>query len=204
MSTTTIFFIRHATCDGIGSYLRGRLPGIALNERGRLEALRLAARLEAEPLSAVYTSPLERARETAFVIAGTRRLPVHDSDALHEVDYGDWTGRTFDEIRRDPLWERFNARRGTTRIPGGELITEVQDRVLHEVARLRLLHRGQSIALVTHADVIRAAFTRLLGMPVDLLLRLSIEPASVSAAVVGEDGSRVTLLNETSHLRAPR
>lgn len=202
MNESTVFFLlRHASCDGIGSYLRGRLPGIPLNERGRAEAVCLAARMEAEPLTAVYTSPLERSVETAEAVAGSRGLPVRMSGALHEVHYGDWTGRTFDNIRADPLWAEFNARRGTTRIPGGELITEVQDRVMSEMERLRLNHPAESIALVTHADVIRAALTHLLDMPVDQLLRLAVEPASVSAVVVGRDWSRVTLLNETSHLR---
>lgn len=177
---TTILLIRHASTDDVGRRLSGRAPGTHLNDRGVAEARHLADRLEAVPLAAIYCSPLERARDTAQPIARTRSLSIREQLDLIELDFGEWTGRDIDSLRADPAWQQFNSHRSGTRIPGGETLLEVQARVVKALTDLHGVHDGENVAVVTHADVIRAALAYFAGMPIDLSLRLDIAPASVS------------------------
>lgn len=88
--------------------------------------------------------------------------------------------RTFDELANDPTWRDYNTLRRVTRIPSGETMLEVQTRAVRSLLELVPQHRGNALAIVSHADVIRGTIGHVLGIPVDNLLRISIEPASVS------------------------
>lgn len=192
---TTFLLIRHAAGDHVGKTIVGRSPGVHLNELGRRQADRLAEQLSAEPVQAIYSSPLERARETAEPIARRLGLEVRTADEITELDFGDWTGRSLDELAADPTWQRFNTFRSGTRIPGGELMQEVQTRIVSYIERLRTESPEGSIALVSHGDVIRGAVAYYLGMPLDLLLRLEISPASVTAIAIAGEGPQVLYVN---------
>jgi len=189
---TTFFLIRHALCDGVGQTLWGRTPGIRLNEKGRLQARQLAETCEGLRLDAVYSSPLERALETAEPVASCMRLEVRKSAALNEIDFGAWSGKTFEELARDERWRHFNTRRSTTTIPGGESFLDVQNRVVKEIDRLTHEHSEGRVAIVSHADPIRAAVCYFAGTPIDLIERFEISPCSVSMIAV--DQGNVTLL----------
>jgi broad specificity phosphatase PhoE len=197
MQSTRVLLIRHATCDPVGHILAGRTPGIGLNEDGRAQAAALAAALRTEPLSAVCSSPLQRAMETAAAIAAPHGLPVLEVAGLQEIDFGEWTGSSFADLAGDATWHDFNVLRGTTRVPGGELVLEVQARAVAALLLLVQQHAGASIAIVTHGDVIRAVLGHLLGMPVDNLLRLEIAPAAVSTVVFDGRSPRVIGVNLT-------
>ena len=101
---TTFFLIRLASCDGLGQTLWGRTPGIRLNEKGRLEAQQLAERCEGVKFDAIYSSPLERALETAEPIARKMKLDITNNDALKEIDFGEWSGKTFEQLQYDGPW----------------------------------------------------------------------------------------------------
>lgn len=146
---------------------------------------------------AVYSSPLERALETAEPIAHNAGVPVQASSAFGEIQFGEWTGRTLEELAPLPDWQRFNTYRSTTRIPGGELMLEVQARVLSELQGLQTKHPDQTIAVVSHGDAIRAAIAHYAGIHLDLMSRFEIGTASVSVVEVNEYGPRITLLNDT-------
>src|SRR5687768_15866817 len=90
--TTTLFLVRHAAHDFLGRILTGRMPGIRLGVEGRRQSELLAERLAREKISAVYTSPLERARETAGPIAARLGVEPETVDDLTDVDYGEWSG----------------------------------------------------------------------------------------------------------------
>lgn len=199
---TTLYLIRHAMTDAVGRFLAGRAPGLHLNPEGRAQAAGLAERLAAVPLSHVYTSPLERARETAAPLAARHDLPVETREPLGEIDYGDWTGRPFTALAEDPIWRRYNRLRSLTRIPGGELAAGVQARVAAELAHLAAAHPNGSLALVSHADVVRAALAHCAAIPLDLLLRVEIAPASVSIVVLGEHAPSIRCVNHSGHLPA--
>ena len=194
---TTFLLIRHAACDPVGQSIAGWEPGIHLNEQGRAQGERLAARLAGAPIAAVYTSPLERARETAAPIAARLGLEVEVDVGLGEVQFGEWTGRTLEELSAVPEWRRFNSFRSGTRVPGGELLLEVQARAVAVLDRLRMRHSGETVALVSHGDVLKAVLGYYAGIPIDLLERLEIDPASVSVVAVHDWGARLLRLNDT-------
>ena len=192
---TRLLLVRHGLTDAVGTTLAGRQPGWRLNAGGRAQVRRLAEALARAPLQAVYTSPLERARETADAIGERQRLVPRLRPGLIEVDYGAWTGRTFTELSAAPEWERFNRHRGLVRVPGGELLVEVQARIAGELEALAAAHRGATVALVSHGDVIKSAIAHCLGMPLDLLMRVEVHPASVSIIDAAEWGSTVRAVN---------
>ena len=192
---TTFALIRHASHALLGHTIVGRLPGVQLSARGLREAEALASRLEGWPIQALYSSPLERARATAAAIADRLRLEVQAADELNEIDYGPWTNRTLADLREIPEWRRFNLFRSGSRIPGGESMVEVQDRMLQLIERLRCVHPEQTLALVGHGDVIKAALAYYLGVPLDLFGRIELSPASLSVIRVEPHGPQVLLIN---------
>jgi probable phosphoglycerate mutase len=121
---------------------------------------------------------------------------VRPCEALAEVDFGDWAGRRVDDLRAgDPRWRWWNEFRSGTPAPGGETAVEVQARVVGEVLRLRSVHPETVVALVSHADVIRAALAWALGVPLDLARRLEVGLASASVVAIGDGGPWVLGVN---------
>ena len=200
---TTFFLIRHASCSGLGQTLWGRTPGVCLNETGKLEAQRLAERFRGMTLEAIYSSPLERALETAETIARTMKLEVNRNPAFDEIDFGDWTGKSFETLSSDEVWRRFNSVRSATRIPGGESFLEVQTRVVTELDKLSSQHNNARVAIVSHADVIKAAVGYFTATPIDLLQRIEISACSVSVVVIDKDIVRLLTINNRCDLADP-
>lgn len=193
----TLLFIRHAAHVHLDRKLSGRLPGVPLSEVGRTQAAALGRYLASDGLSAVECSPLDRTCETAEAIAAAAGLPspTH-AEALIEIDMGDWTGREIGGFGDEPAWTEWNERRGTARIPGGETMAEAQARIAGHIEELARDRDGETIALVTHSDMIKAAVAHVLGLPLDHLLRFEIAPASVTRMVVGDWGGKLLSLNE--------
>jgi probable phosphoglycerate mutase len=192
---TTFLLIRHATCDPVGKRLAGRAPGVSLNAEGRGQAARMADWLAPVPVAAVYSSPLERASETAGAIAAPRELATVPRAAFTELDFGDWTGRAIAALEGDATWGHFNAFRSGTRAPGGESMLEAQARATTELLALASDHPDQTVVVVSHADVIRSVLAYFVGAPLDLLLRIEIAPASVSALALHAWGARLLGVN---------
>lgn len=193
--TATVLLIRHAAHVDLDRVLSGRRDGVALSDAGRTQAAMLGRRLAWRGLTRVECSPLERTRDTAAAIAAAAWLPSPvPVDALIELDMGEWTGRALDSFGDDPDWRAWNERRGTARIPGGEDMSEAQARI---AGHFRSLRDG-TVAVVTHADMIRAAVAHVLGLPLDHLLRFAIDPASVTTLVTGDWGAKLLSLNETA------
>lgn len=197
---TTFFLIRHASCSGLGQKLWGRTPGVCLNEKGKLQAQQLAARFNGIKLQALYSSPLERAVETAETIAQSMELDVKKSYALNEIDYGDWTNKTFEILSMDERWRRYNARRSTTIIPSGESFLDVQSRVVKELDVLSHEHANARVALVSHADIIKAAVAYFTATPIDMIERLEISPCSVSVLALDEESATLLTINSRCEL----
>ncbi len=193
---TTFLLIRHADTDAVGSYIAGR-SGLGLNLAGREQLEPLVARLRRQPIMGLYSSPLERTRVTAEPIARALGLSVQIAHELNELDFGDWTGRSFDELAPDPDWRLYNVFRSGTRMPGGEDMLQVQARAVGLVQRLREEQPGQVLALVTHGDIVRAILAYYLGLAMDLFTRIEISPASVSALGFDAAGPHVLYVNQT-------
>jgi len=195
--TVTFVLLRHAAHDNVGGFLAGRMPGVILGEAGRAQADRLARRLRPERIDAVLASPRERAQQTAQAVASARGLAVETAAELDEIDFGHWSGQGFEVLQQDPLWQRWNAVRSLIRTPGGETMLDVQRRVLGLMERLAGQQDGRCLALVSHADVIKAAVLHHLGLPIDAWPRFDIAPASITRLVVGDWGAQLLGLNET-------
>ncbi|WP_217430266.1 histidine phosphatase family protein [Sphingomonas bacterium] len=187
----TLLLIRHAEHVDFNLRLSGRREGVALSEHGRDQAAALAERLATERIDRVEASPLDRTRATAEALG-----PVVVEPALIEIDMGEWTGRALDSFGDDQAWRAWNEHRGTARMPGGESMAEAQARIVAHIERTARTYDEQTIAMVSHSDMIRAAIAHALGLSLDNLLRFDIEPASVSRLVAGDWGMRVVSINE--------
>jgi probable phosphoglycerate mutase len=193
---TLFHLVRHGEHELQGRALVGRMPGIMLSAKGRDQAGRLAARLADESVAAVLSSPRERARDTARPIADRHGRAVVTDDALDEIDYGAWTGKSAAALEPDPAFRRFNSFRSFTPPPGGEWIVDVQRRVIGLMRRLVRDHRDDTVVLVSHGDVIRGALVHHLGAPIDFIHRIEVAPGSLSTVVIGDESACVTLLGE--------
>lgn len=193
---TTLFLVRHATHALLDRVLTGRMHGVSLNLQGRVEAGRLAARFTQERLDRVQSSPRERARETAEAIAAAAHAPLEIVEALDEVDVGEWTGRSFAELSQDLRWRAWNVARSRAQAPGGEAMSDAQTRIVAHLERMHGQRPGARIAMVTHAEIIRAAVLHHLGSPLDAYDRIEISPASVTILRIGKDDAELTALNQ--------
>jgi probable phosphoglycerate mutase len=169
-----------------------------LSEEGRRQAEALAGRLAGLPrLAALYSSPLERAHETATPLAGSRGLAVLVEPGLVDCDNGRWTGLELKALRRRPEWKMVQRYPSGFRFPDGESFTEMQSRVTVTLTRLVGQHPGEVVVAVSHGDPIKAALAQALGVPLDLFQRIVVSPASVSVIAYGEAGPTVVAMNST-------
>lgn len=192
---TTVLLIRHgrSTANTAG-ILAGRTPGIDLDELGRDQAVRLAARLAEVPLDAVVASPLERTRQTAQPLLAARPEALFELDErFTECDYGTWSGRTLKSLAEEPLWRTVQAHPAAAAFPDGESLAAVSARAVAAVRAWNAkLGEQAAYAVVSHGDVIKAIAADALGMHLDLFQRLQIDPCSLT--VVRYHGTRPAVL----------
>jgi probable phosphoglycerate mutase len=183
-----LYLIRHAVTAETGVTLSGRQSGIALSTAGVAMAERAAAMLADLPVRAVYTSPILRCRQTARSFGAEWALDPIVDRGLIEADYGTWSGRSLKSLYRLKAWQRLMESASRFRFPQGETLGEVQRRSVAAVEALAQRHGDNDVALVSHADVIRVILAHYLGMPLDLVHRLSVAPASVSIVELYRSG----------------
>jgi probable phosphomutase (TIGR03848 family) len=183
---TLVLLVRHGLTATTGSVLTGWTPGIPLDDRGRRQAEALAARLVPVELDAIISSPLERCRQTADAVAaaGAGRPAVQEDARLGECHYGDWTGQPLKRLAKEPLWRIVQAHPGAARFPGedGESITDMQHRAVSAVRDWNRQLGGNAAYLIcSHADVIKSVIADSLGMHIDMLQRIQVDPCSLTA-----------------------
>jgi ribonuclease H / adenosylcobalamin/alpha-ribazole phosphatase len=178
---TRILLVRHAATDDIGERLTGRDHRVGLNQRGHAQATQLGHSLSAQPISALFTSPQRRAVETARAIAACRRdCTTRIEPALDECDFGAWAGRLFTELAADAAWQRFNQSRCTALVPGGESAPQLLVRALGVLDELSRRFGGGTIAVVTHAELIRSVVLHCRAWSLDRYGDVTIDPASTT------------------------
>jgi probable phosphoglycerate mutase len=198
---TRLLLVRHAHNPYLDARrLAGRLPGVHLDEKGRSQAQALAARLASLPITALYSSPLERALETGEPIAASHNLQIQALEDLNETDCGEWTGYPIEELTKSDIWPKMQSYPSGTAHPGGEGIAAVQARMVRGLNAICAAHRGGLIVAVSHADPIKAALAHYTGLHIDLFQRLVIDPASVSELTFSAHGPRLIRCNDTAHL----
>lgn len=197
---TTVLLIRHGENEWTEQHkLAGRTPGVHLNPYGRLQAEALGRRLAETELSAIVASPLERTMETAQAIAQHHHLQVEPRPGILEVDYGKWTGQAIKKLAKKKRWPVIQFYPTGAGFPGGETMFEMQARMVREVNALVAEHPGETIAVVGHADLIKAAVAHYLGVHFDLFQRIMISTASITTISFGPIGPRVVTVNDTHH-----
>ena len=178
----TLLFIRHGqTAWNVEHRLPGQLPGVALNETGRQQSARLADALTVLPISAIISSPLERARDTAEVIAQPHKLEIQFEPDLMDIELGSWSGQNYDELsKNDPGWKAF-VQDPTVGPEGVETFPQLQQRVVAAVERWRKQDStGAYPAFVAHADVVKLLIAYYTGLEAKQAGFLAIDNASVS------------------------
>jgi probable phosphoglycerate mutase len=200
----TLLLIRHGHTDAAGKRLTGWAPGVHLNEDGRRQAERLVERLDGIRIDAIYSSPLERCRETAAPLAKARRRSVHVRRRLIETGYGEWTGRSIAQVRKTKLWRTVERVPSAMRFPGGESLLEVQARAVDEVNRIARDHPRGVVVVVSHADPIRLVIAQVAGADVDHLHRLVVDTGSITAVSLDDAVPRLLKVNDTGDLAGLR
>ena len=196
--STVIIMVRHGKTPSTGKLLPGRAAGLHLSDVGQSEALEVAQRLcKLTKVSAIYASPLERAKETAAPIAKVLNKKVIINRGLLECDFGTWTGKELGKLMKLPEWSNVQRSPSTFRFPSGESFTEMQTRITSTLDDLRKKHAGGVIICVSHADPIKAAVAHAMGTHLDLFQRIVISTCSVSAISYSNFGPVVLTVNST-------
>jgi probable phosphoglycerate mutase len=172
--------VRHGEAGGNRDLRYVGATDSPLTERGREQARQLVPAVRLFAPAALYSSPLERARATAEVIAAATGLPLHIEDDLREQTFGQWEMLTHAEVRaRDG--ERLTAWESGADVapPEGESLAQVRERVLRLSERLVARHSGETIALFSHVSPIKAAVCAALELPPAGALRMWLDPASI-------------------------
>jgi probable phosphoglycerate mutase len=193
-----ILLIRHGENDYTKTHkLAGHTPNVHLNERGQSQAQGLADALQDVPIKAIYSSPLERAVETATPIAAARKLEVQIEPGLLETNVGKWQGRSLAALRLQKAWRVVQGAPSRAQFPEGETFYECQTRIVSALDAIVRKHKPQDIvACVFHADPIKLAVAHYIGLPLDHFQRLSCDTASLTALYVSESGANLIKLNQ--------
>lgn len=195
-----LLLIRHGLTSHTNVKLTGWLPGVSLNDEGRAQAAGLVPRLEGLAIDALYSSPLERTRETAEPLARARKMRVRTRPALGEVRYGDFQGRTLKSLQGSDVWKRLRDWPSDVRFPGGESLRETQVRAVDAIETLRTEHPKDTVAVFSHGDFIRLAMAHYMGVHIDLYRRLAVDPVSVSVLAFGDGWVQVRRVNDAGPL----
>jgi len=201
---TFLLLIRH----GENEYTRtgklaGWTPEVHLNEAGQKQARALAERLQPARLAAIYSSPLERARETAEPLAEAKHLPIQILEGLGEVRYGQWQGQSLKRLARTKLWRVVQQHPSAMRFPGGETLRAVQARALEAVDEIVQRHPKKLVAAFSHGDVIKLLAAHYLGTPLDLFQRIVISTGSLTLVRLGAGQPVLVKLNDTGAMDWP-
>jgi len=194
-----ILLIRHGENEYVkSSKMAGRIPGIHLNEHGRKQAQALGEALKDFPITAIYSSPLERAMETAEPIAQTHKLEIIQEPDLMDADIGKWEGKSWKVLRLTKAWKIVQHAPSRFRFPDGESFPEAQTRYANVLERIAKKHHKPKdiIAVIFHADPIKLVISHFLGLPLDHFQRLSCNTGSLTMLQVSESGANLVKLNQ--------
>jgi alpha-ribazole phosphatase len=175
---------------------------IELSDTGRAQAGQLSRRLATESIQAAYSSDLQRALETARIIAEPHGLTVQALPELREINFGAWEGLTFQEIRERfrEIADSWHASPGSVRIPGGETFQELMARSYGAVAGLSKRHDPGTIVIVAHGGTIKSIICALLGMDMNNLFRIQQDNTALNIISFYDGYGILSLLNDTHHL----
>ncbi|MBK8784358.1 MAG: histidine phosphatase family protein [Anaerolineales bacterium] len=194
-----LLLIRHGENDYVKTgKMAGRLPGVHLNERGQKQAQALGEALKGVPITAIYSSPLERAIETATPIANVRNLKIIQNPNLLDTDVGKWQGKSLAMLRLKKEWKIVQSAPSRFQFPEGESFLDLQSRIANVLEGIVKKHNKPKdiVAVVFHADPIKLAVSHFLGLPLDHFQKLSCDTGSLTMLHAGEAGANLVKLNQ--------
>jgi len=194
-----LLLIRHGENEYVKTgKLAGRLPGVNLNEKGQKQAQALGEALKDVPIKAVYSSPLERALQTAQPIAESHALKIIQEPDLMDTHVGKWEGKSLKMLRLTNLWKIVQGAPSRFRFPEGESFIEAQTRYVSTLERISQKHHKPQdiVTVVFHADPIKLAVAHFLGMPLDHFQRLSCDTGSMTALYVSDSAANLIKMNQ--------
>jgi probable phosphomutase (TIGR03848 family) len=196
---STLLLVRHGeTASNAKGVMSGRLPGIPLNEKGRMQAEAVAAVLAKAPIKYIYSSPIQRAQETASYLSKLLEMEVQIADGITETDIGTWSGRSVKQCARTKLWQTVIHKPSELTFPGGESFAGIQKRATAELRAIALRHPEDLVACFTHADIIRLVVAEFLGMDLDAFQRLGSDNCSITVVHFNKEGRvSVPKINQT-------
>ncbi len=203
MDLVRVILVRHGETDWNQSRrIQGGGSDTPLNERGKEQAESLASRLKSERIQAIYSSPLQRARDTAQAIAGYHQLELGIESSLKEIEVGKLEGTPIAEIGKhlDQLLTVDSRGEALPRMPGGESVTEVQQRAWSTIKRLVDKHPDGVLVAVSHYFVILTIICSVLNLPLSQMGRFRIGVGSISAITFEPRAARLALFNDRCHL----
>lgn len=196
---TILYIVRHGNID-YNLRIPGRQKGLSLSVDGRNQALSLIKRFSTVRISAIYSSPLERAVETAMPLSDNKGISIQIMDGLNEIDFGSWSANSFSDLEDNILWKQFHMYRNGVQIPGGETMINVQQRMITAVDEICGLWPDQSVCIFSHNDPIKSIIAYYCGISLDQFLRVSIGTGSVSAVSCKNNIIRVLFIATTGKI----
>jgi probable phosphoglycerate mutase len=200
---TRLFLVRHGATTATEEGRFSGSKGAILSEEGRRQVTRLGERLAPQNISAVYSSPMSRALETARIIAGHCRLEPITNDGLREIDHGHWEGLTREDVERQfgPEYATWEADPFTFAPQGGESGVAVLARALPVFREIVTAHAGEQVLVVSHKATLRLVLSSLLAFdPRGYRDRLDQSPACLNVVDFRDPvRARLMLFNDTSH-----
>ena len=194
-----LLLIRHGENDYVKTgKMAGRLPGVHLNERGQKQAQALGEALKGVPITAIYSSPLERAIETATPIANARNLKIIQNPNLLDTDVGKWQGKSLAVLRLKKEWKIVQSAPSRFQFPDGESFLDLQSRIANVLEGIVKKHNKSKdiVPVVVHAYPIKLAVSHFLGLPLDHFQKLSCDTGSLTMLHAGEAGANLVKLNQ--------
>lgn len=199
-----VFLIRHGEVEWNRENTYIGATDLPLNSEGRLQADRLADRLECEQISAIYSSDLMRAWHTAEIIAERFGVAVRAVPDLREMNYGEWEGLSESEIREryGEVHSKWRENPADVRIPGGDTLTELRDRAFPAFCRIVEAHPDGNVAVVAHKSTNRVILCCLLGIEINNYRRIGQGNSALNVIEGRKDGVfMIHSINECCHLR---
>lgn len=194
---THIWLIRHGEpCPETRGRCYGHLD-VELSVEGRKQMRLVADKLAGEPISAIYSSPRQRAKESATILSGPLGSPITVEARFREIDFGDFEGKLYDDIAQTypEIYRQWMEHPTETQFPNGESFAQMQARVIEAAHELYDRHRGQTFAIVSHGGVNRILLANALGMPDANLFRISQGYAARNLITRIGDYSLIELVN---------
>ena len=202
-----VILVRHGETDWNRSRrIQGGNSDTELNQGGWQQAESLALRLKRETVQAIYSSPLQRALDTAKAIAGYHQLPVEIEPSLREIEVGELEGMLITEVGKhlSQLLTMHSQGEELPKMPGGESLTDLQQRVWSTIQRLVAWHRDGVLVVVSHYFSILTIVCSVLNLPLTQIGRLRLNPGSISILTIDEEATRLILFNDTCHIDGPQ